>query len=265
MGMHRNNLVWGGLLVLLGGLLLLDNLGLLPRSVNIWGIFWPLALIGLGVSWVWGALRSGERSETLAVPLEATERARVLLRHGAGELRIAAGAGAGQLLEGVFGGGVISEVRRSGGETRVDLRVPDVAFTWPMGPGRPLDWQVNFSSLVALALEVEGGASRMILDLRDLRVYELRLKTGASATMIEFPENAGETRAFIESGAASVDIRVPEGVAAHIRLKGALGSANVDEARFHRVADGFESGDYVGAVNRLDLEVQYGVGSVTVR
>jgi phage shock protein C len=55
--------IWGGMLVLVGILLLINNLGLLPfrleviwRTVN--AIFWPLVLIGLGVLLVY-LLRGG--------------------------------------------------------------------------------------------------------------------------------------------------------------------------------------------------------------
>jgi phage shock protein C len=55
--------VWGGVLVLIGILLLINNLGLLPfrleviwRTVN--AVFWPLLLIGLGVLLVY-LLRGG--------------------------------------------------------------------------------------------------------------------------------------------------------------------------------------------------------------
>lgn len=59
----RRPWVWGGMLVLIGILLLANNLGLLPfrleaiwRTVN--AIFWPLALIGVGVLLVY-LLRGG--------------------------------------------------------------------------------------------------------------------------------------------------------------------------------------------------------------
>ena len=263
--MRKNDLVWGGLLILLGGLLLLENMGLLPRGVNVWGIFWPLALIGLGVSWVLGAVGQGAQTETLAIPLEGSASARVKLHHGAGELRIDDAADPDQLLDGVFGGGVISDVRRDNGQARVDLRVPDAAFAWPVGPGRVLDWRVGFDRQIPLELVIEGGASRMILDLRNLRVSDLRLATGASATELYFPTQAGETRARIESGAASVDMRVPDGVAARIRFKGALSNVDIDMTRFARVGEVYESPDYASAENRLDLEVESGVGSVSVR
>ena len=44
----------------------------------------------------------------------------------------------------------------------------------------------------------------------------------------------------------------------------AIGSSQVDEARFPRTATGFESPDYATAANRVDLDLQGGVGSIRV-
>ena len=45
--MRRDSIFWGVLLVLLGGLFLMDNLGYLPAGVNVWALFWPFLLIGV--------------------------------------------------------------------------------------------------------------------------------------------------------------------------------------------------------------------------
>ena len=42
--MRRGSLFWGAILVILGILILLDNLGVLA-GVSIWNVFWPLLLI----------------------------------------------------------------------------------------------------------------------------------------------------------------------------------------------------------------------------
>jgi hypothetical protein len=59
-------------------------------------------------------------------------------------------------------------------------------------------------------------------------------------------------------------VEVPPGVAARIRTRMALGSSQVDESRFPRTADGFESADYATSANRVDLDLQGGVGSLKV-
>ena len=68
-----------------------------------------------------------------------------------------------------------------------------------------------------------------------------------------------------EAGAASLTFLVPTGVAARIGTKMGLGSIQVDESRFPRMGDGYQSTDYATAENRVDLDIQGGVGSVRIR
>ena len=44
----------------------------------------------------------------------------------------------------------------------------------------------------------------------------------------------------------------------------AIGSNQIDETRFPRVGDMYQSADYDSATNRVDLDVQGGVGSLRV-
>lgn len=268
--MRRSNLFWGGILLLVGALLLLNNLGIL--NVNIWSLIWPVFLIALGLWILWG-VAVGPRSveaEEVAIPLEGAGRARVRIRHGVGRLHINAGAGPDELATGTFGGGLDYRVRRDGDRLDVEMRVPSDGFPhfvmpWMWGPGGALDWSFGLNSEIPLSLDLETGASDTRLDLADLRVTDLRLKTGASATDLTLPANAGHTRVEIGAGAASVNIRVPSGVAARIRVKGGLAGITVDQSRFPRVGDTHQSADYDTALNKVDVDIETGVGSIDVR
>ena len=44
----------------------------------------------------------------------------------------------------------------------------------------------------------------------------------------------------------------------------ALGTTTVNETRFPRTADGFASPDYATAVNRVELDLEGGVGTVRI-
>jgi hypothetical protein len=68
----------------------------------------------------------------------------------------------------------------------------------------------------------------------------------------------------IESGAAAVKLRVPQGVAAQLTVHGALAGIRVDESRFPKTADVYRSTGYDGAQNRVEILVETGVGSVEV-
>lgn len=263
--MRRESYFWGLFLVLLGILLLLDNLNILPADVNAWGLFWPIVLVAMGVRVLLPfVVKPGVRSagEVLAIPLEAARSARIKVRHGAGELRIQPGAAAGSLLDGSFEGGVLHSVRRVGDSAEVELRLPDVQFNW-IGDTHSLNWNIALSPEIPLALDLEVGASRNLLDLRGLRVNELQLSTGASDSEITLPEQ-GQVRAKVRSGAASVNVHIPQGVAARINARGGLAGISVDSTRFPRYNGLNQSPDYETAENRVELDIETGVGSVTV-
>ena len=193
------------------------------------------------------------------MPLAGAAEVSVGIKFGGGELTVQHGPDE-MLVSGEFRGGVI---RRSPGPGRVELEqegwhVPWTRDEWPR-------WRVGLTGAVPMDLQVEGGASKTVLDLRELRVRSLGLKTGASETRVTLPQAAGHTTVRSESGAAAVFFDVPAGVAARIRTKMGLGGSDIDTARFPKVGDGWESPDFATATNRVEIEAQGGLGSVTVR
>lgn len=266
--MRRGTLFWGSILILFGILLLLNNLGIL--DVNVWSLIWPLFLIALGVWTLWGVFfgRPSVETEEVAIPLEGAAQARVRIRHGAGRLRVDAGAGPGELAAGTFDGGLDHRVKREGDMLDVEMRVPAGShffFPWMWGPWHTLNWSFGLNGEIPLSLDLETGASDMRLDLTDLRVTDLRLQTGASATDLTLPANAGHTRVKISAGAASVTVRVPSGVAARVRVSGALAGITVDKSRFPREGGVYQSPDYDTAPNKVDVNIETGVGSIDIR
>ncbi len=265
---------WAIFLIVIGVVFLLSNLGFLP--LNVWNYLWPLFLILLGVMFLLGASGRGRRWNSAPIvndslPLDGAASAQIKFQHGAGKLYVYAANEPSVLFTGTFGGGVDKQVRRNGSELNVTLHTEVQDWTQWMGPwswwGGPgaLDWTVGLNPTIPLALTFETGASQTTLNLSTLRVTALNLKTGASATEITMPAQAGLTRARIESGAASVKVRIPDGVAARIYGKMGLGALDVDQRRFPSRAGAYESSDFATAANRVELSVEGGVGSVDVR
>ena len=269
--MRNSALFWGGILILFGTLLLLQNLGILP--LNIWKLFWPLLLILLGLWTLWGvfAPRRAPESEQVAIPLEGASRARVRIRHGAGQLILKGGAGSGELVNGTFGGGLDYRAQREGDELTVKMRVPRrddwflAPWMWGWGGRGLLDWSFSLNSGIPVALDLKTGASDMQLDLTDVQVTDFRLETGASSTRLTLPAQAGFTRAAIDGGATSIKVLVPPGVAARIVASGGAASIGVDQSRFPRVGAAYQSPDYETAPNRVEMDIHVGAGSVDVR
>jgi hypothetical protein len=265
---------WAIFLILIGVLFLLGNLGIIQGDV--WRFVWPLFLIVLGLVFLLGATGRGGRWRSVpavsdSLPLDGAASSQITFRHGAGRLFVNAGSDPNLLFSGTFGGGVDKQARRTGDRLDVTLRTDVRDWTQWMGPWNwwggagTLDWNVALNPNIPLALAFETGASQTTLDLSTLRVSELSIKTGASATEIMMPANAGSTRARIESGAASVKVRIPNGVAARISGQMGLGALDVDRSRFPLRGGVYESNEFITAANRVELEVEGGVGSVDVR
>jgi hypothetical protein len=266
--MRRGTIFWGAIIILLGVILLINNF----VEIDVGRFIWPLFLILLGLWILWGVFAAprGFETEEATIPLEGAGEARVHIGHGAGRLRVSSGAGPDELLSGSFGGGLEQKVKREGDvlDVKLNVRVSGASFAFPWmwwGPGRSLDWEVNLNEDIPLSLNLETGASDTRVDLSDLRVTDLRLQTGASSSEITLPANAGHTKAVIRSGAASVKVRVPDGVAARIKAGGGMADIQVNKSRFPRVGGVYQSEDYATAENKVDIDIETGVGSISVR
>ena len=267
--MNRPKFFWAIVLIVIGTLLLFDQLGLFFFR---WHLVWPFILIALGLLTIWevSRQRQGLVIEQASVPLDHAERASIHVHHGAGKLRLSAGAAEGNLLEGTFAGGLDYAATQQGSllDVRLQPKVRNgspVMFPVVWGTGYALDWDVRLSRDVDLALLLEVGANESHYDLSALRVTDLKLKTGASSTHMIMPASAGYTRAHIESGAASINITIPAGVGANIRVKGGLSGISVDTSRFPQFGEVYQSVDYATATNKLELDIESGLGSISIK
>ncbi len=259
-GWRAGDLVLPLVLIAVGGIYVLRDVGVLPGVPLV-----PVVLIAVGVGLLVAGItrRGGDTVEHLAVDLDGTERARVVLAYGAGTLHVAGGAAEGLLCEGHFTGGVRNETHSEDGRRVVTLRHP-TDFDRLLWSRRPLDWDVSLSSAIPLDLEVRSGASQVHLDLAQVLVQSLEVKTGASEVHIGLPAR-GRCRVDIDAGAAEVTVEVPDGVAASVRTRSALASVDVDQRRFPRRDGGFRSADYDTAEHRADIDIEGGVAAFTVR
>src|SRR4030042_5041339 len=97
----RSNIFWGTLIVIIGGLFLLENLGIL--NVNIWNLLWPFCLIAMGAWIILGRFFPNRTAiEHAVISLGNARKAQVTVQHGAGRLTIRPGDSSVNLLEGAF-------------------------------------------------------------------------------------------------------------------------------------------------------------------
>jgi hypothetical protein len=264
--MRRDYIFWGAVLILLGGLMFMNAAGIrLPAGINAMQLFWPSVLVLLG-GWIMVGyfLRGTVEAEQVLIDLQGAKEASLKLSHGAGRVVLGAGASPGQLLSGTFAGGVRQSVHKSGDRLNAHIEARPNFFPPFFGGWQGLEWNINLNRDIPLALQLETGASQSELDLRDLHVTDLKISTGASKTDLTLPANAGMTTVKVELGAASLDMVVPQGVAARIRAEHGVAAIEVDTARFPYSNGIYESADYSSAQNKVDIMIQAGAGRVAI-
>ncbi|HJR80641.1 MAG TPA: DUF5668 domain-containing protein [Anaerolineales bacterium] len=259
--MRRDNIFWGGALLLLGVLFLLQAQGIIS---NVFRFFWPLVLILVGgwmiLSVYWRPAQSTE--ETFSVPLGVAKSAKLTFSHGAGQIQIGGGAPPGQALIGSSATGMNHRSQLNGDRLEVKVEAGP-SFIPFLGPSEGI-WRFRLSQEIPLSLVVEAGASSVNIDLKDVLATHVELSTGASSSDVVVPAR-GISLLDVEAGAASVNIRVPEGTAARIRVKEGMTSINVDTNRFRRLDSGmYQSSNYDTAVDRAEINIESGLGAVSV-
>jgi hypothetical protein len=226
----------------------------------------PAVLIVVGLAMLLGMTgrRRGGRPgsgpvEVVSIPLDGARNAKVRIEHGAGELHIGSLPPGGSLLAAGEAGDVEQRVSRA--SDRIDVTFRRAPSGW--GHSFREDIHLDLNPDIELELELQTGATKTELDLRELRIPSLTVKTGASSTEVTTPAR-GRTRATVDAGVATVRFKVPEGVAARISSDTGIATVEVDTARFPRAGRGYESPEYETAADRLELRIKGGVGTFTV-
>ena len=267
--MRRNQLFWGVALLLVGGLMLANAMGIkLPNGTLLTELFWPILLIFGGIWILVGVFfrRSGNiEVQNAAIELQGASAASLKISHGAGELKIHSGANVNELAHGSFAGGLEHKAARNGDRLEVKMRPAQDVMNFPFfGPRTQLDWDVALNSEIPTALTFNLGANKSMLDLRDMNITDLKLETGASDTRLTLPAR-GRFRADLDIGAASLEVTIPDGLSARIRASLGAADLKIDESRFPRNGSYYQSPDYDAAVNAVDMTIDAGAASIKVR
>ena len=260
----RNRIFWGIVLIMFGLVFLFGY----QMEYPVWNLIWPFIIIVVGC-WIMliPFLSRGVEinEEEFSLPLEGVEYATIKIEHGAGTINLKTEDIPGKLLSGRFIGGVNPSVSSSQGKYRIKLqsKVEFFNFMPRFQKEQRLLWDLSINRAVPIKLKMETGASSNNLDFRGSQLEELHLETGASSTDLYLPESSGFTKVQIESGASSIKMYIPKNVAARIKVSGLIGKT-IDTNRFHQIGDHYQSPDFDTNQNKVDVEIESGVGSIEI-
>ena len=110
-----------------------------------------------------------------------------------------------------------------------------------------------------------GGGNMHVVLPDNAANLSVTAKTGAGNVTVEIGSGITESNIVnANSGAGDVVVRIPSGVAARIHTTSGLGKVIVD-SRFSKLdSHTYESPDYDGATDRIEITVKSGAGDVSV-
>lgn len=295
---RRPSLVGPLLLIGLGVVLLLNNLGVL--SWSIWEVIlrlWPVWFIAAGLDLllgrrsVWGALLAvvvivaviagglwlldadvgpgqAVTSERIVQSLGEATQAEVNIAPGVGALYIAALPESANLVEGKVNLGRRARVTRDfaveDGTAIFTLQgAGEIAGPFSISWDQELVWDLGLAPQVPIKLKASLGVGESDLDLTGLELTGLDVSMGIGKTTVTLPAE-GRFQAEVNSAIGEIVVVIPEGLEARVRVDTAIGGSQLPDD--YQRQDGFYvSPGYERADNRVDLKVGLAIGSVTIR
>jgi hypothetical protein len=212
-------------------------------------------------------------SRSYAQPVDGVSRANVHLQFGAGQLNLGAlEIGHSSLATASVAGPSnhlpepTYRVRDGVGELTYAIRDDQMRLPFFRGSDEDTRMNVQLARNTPFMLNVETGASESALDLSALQITRLDLRTGVADTRVRLPQAAGQTSVAAKGGITDLTFEVPQGVAADIQVSDGMASRAIDEQRFRPLGGGhYRSADYDSASNRIDLHIELGMATLTIR
>jgi hypothetical protein len=290
---RRGGLFWPVVLIGLGIIFLLNNLGYLDWSIwrTLWRV-WPVFLIAAGLDLligrrsIWGSVVAlllilgvfvagiwlawqplgGQMiaTETLTRELQGASQAEVKVERGVGAIQIGALEDGDNLVEGTLnrqrGEEAVIEYEVQEGTAYLGIRTRGqvVQPTW----GRWEDWILRVNPDIPLELEVSSAAGQLDLDLRDLALDALQINMGVGQADVLMPD-AGIVEARIDGAIGQLTLVIPTGMEARINFSTALVARDVPSS-FAQDGAVYTSPGYEGAESRADIEIGLAIGAIDV-
>lgn len=290
---HRRGegITWPVLLIFFGVMLLFHTTGTLDLSWwRVW-MLWPALLILFGLDiWLWwagplirllaaagvvlvlvtvglylGTVSAGEPT-LVACPASEASQGQVELDLPLGRLEVGAlesgSVFASASIQGVTVGADPCPVQ---GET-VLLEIPSSGGVATDAWGNL--WTVHLTrSLPLKEIEVRMGLGELRLELQDLDVQSVRVEAAVARIEVILPgARTGGTREIrIGTGVGSIEVLVPEGMEAEIRVGAGMRHVSWDGSRFEEREGVYRTRNYGSATRRLQVDIGAGVGWVHLK
>jgi hypothetical protein len=179
----------------------------------------------------------------------------------------------------------------SNGHARLTLQggnggQPWFRFPWAACNGAT-EWQIHLNPDVQFAITAHSDGGNVKLDLAGMTITRVMADTGGGNMDVVLPDNAadltvaartgagnvtvdigngttGSNTVSANSGAGNVVVHLPIGIAAKVHATSGLGKVILDPRFSKTDKNTYQSADYDGAANRIEITANSGAGNVSV-
>jgi len=290
-------LFWGLVLITIGVLILLANLGVLPGGfwVSLWQ-YWPLLLVIIGLSvmfkkkggagaWIFFSISvvlitavgllsyyyptdtKLEYSEiTFEEDLGQAEELTLRVDFGAGDLTIAGSEL--MLIEGDANTYTETNLTRTGkSDAKVVVDQKPLKGWFFLNPEiytKKNEVNLKVTDHLPVDLAINTGASSFDLDLEDVMLTKLNLDFGASDGTIKIGDKVADVDMEIDTGASSLKLILPEGFGIKVESSSGASSNNFSDVGLSRNDDIWKSDGYDDAENQIKIDISMGASSIEI-
>lgn len=293
-GWDMSRIFWGLLLILVGLLVLLDNLGVVNiRYENLWQL-WPLLIVIWGVSllnikgtwWsivsaflmigslgllAWAAIGTTPLGEVKnSVQSQRAEKTSSTIER----LDVSVEAGAGNIIIGSHESDIPVEAvlrsnfatldvdsRNDGTTQKVDVSIEGRRMQWGGNFRNELD--IQLARKLSVYLKVKTGASDLDADLSKVMLERLDIDLGANSSVVTLGNLVDLVDVNLSAGASSVTLRVPKDSGVSVRLDKGVSSQDLDGLQDK--GDGlYETAGFNTASKKITIRGDIGVTSFSL-
>lgn len=299
--MNLGRLLWGIIVIFVGVVFLLINFGYLEASVwaNIWQL-WPLILVGIGLSILSRSLSEAGKiivnifailillaalilvvspknqfyskiinskqssevtTQVIDEDLSGTNKPlSVEVKTGASKLNINGSSekfATGELQSNF----TELEINRSSSSKEDKLEILTNVRRRVIGFGKN-DLSLALNNQLPLSLELNTGALDGTLDLSNLNLKSLVIKSGASSYDITLGDKADLLTGEFSVGASSIALNIPKSVGLKFTSNSGLSSNNFEKQDLKRTGDTYISENYDTATKKIELTFKTGASSI---
>ena len=200
--------------------------------------------------------------ESQEIDRDDSDRVRVNLEMGAGNLRVRSGAG--KLMRADFTYNVPSwkpQVRYSSaaGHGSLSVRQPESAHAH-LGNTK-YEWDLDLNREVAMDLTVHFGAGEARLDLADLSLRDVEVDMGVGKLEMDLrgdPQHSYDVR--VRGGVGEATVFLPSGVGISADVRGGIGE--IQAPGLHHEGGRYFNDAFPNAKTTIHLDIQGGVGQI---